>query len=313
MKDHAFGVDLGGTTCKLGLFRTDGTLLEKWEIPTDRSENGSRILSDIAAAIRKKMDETGLTAERVRGIGIGVPGAVTPDGMVNRCINLGWGIVPVEEELSELTGLPVRAANDANIAALGEYWMGSGRGFDSIVMVTLGTGIGGGIILGGHIVAGHDGAGGEIGHIVVNPGELERCSCGNCGCIEQYASATGIVRRAKHYLASGTKASLLRGIEPLTARDVVEAAKQGDDLAGDVTEEVCTLLGRAIATICNVVNPEAVLIGGGVSRAGQILLDELRDGFDRSIFHAARNTKIVLASLGNDAGIYGGVRLVLEE
>ena len=312
MKMYGFGVDLGGTTCKLGLFETDGNLLEKWEIPTDTSDEGKRILPDIAASIRGRMTELRMLPGDVQGVGIGVPGAVNAEGVVNRCVNLGWGVVDVRGQLSELTGLEVRVGNDANIAALGEAWMGAGKGFQSIVMVTLGTGVGGGIVLDGKILNGQNGAAGEMGHIRVNPEETVPCSCGNKGCLEQYASATGVVRVARMRLQASKKETSLRKFDPLTSKDIFDEAKAGDILAGEVVREVCTRLGSAIATVCNIVNPEAVLIGGGVSKAGLILLSELKGGFDSSVFHACRDTKILLATLGNDAGIYGGVRMVLD-
>lgn len=314
MKEYGFGADLGGTTCKLGLFQTDGTLLEKWEIVTDTSNHGENILGDIAAAVHAKMVERSLTKEMVEGLGIGVPGPVSKDGVVNRAVNLGWGVTPVAQQLSELSGLKVRVANDANVAALGENWMGSGKGFDSIVMVTLGTGIGGGIVIDGQILAGADGAAGEIGHMTVNEQELEACGCGRFGCLEQYASATGIARYARRMLAGSEEPSRLREIkaEELTAKDVFDAAKEGDRMANEVVEAVGKLLASALAKICVVVNPEAVLIGGGVSKAGQILLESIAEPFKNMAFHACRDTKILLASLGNDAGIYGGVRLVLD-
>lgn len=314
MKEYGFGADLGGTTCKLGLFRTDGTLLEKWEIPTDTSNQGENILRDIAAAVHAKMVERSLTKEMVEGLGIGVPGPVSKDGTVNRAVNLGWGVMPVAKQLQELSGLKVRVANDANIAALGENWMGSGKGFGSIVMVTLGTGIGGGIVIDGQILTGADGAAGEIGHMTVNEQELEACGCGRFGCLEQYASATGIARYARRALAGSNESSRLREIraEDLTAKDVFDAAKEGDRVANEVVEAVGRMLASALAKICVVVNPEAVLIGGGVSKAGQILLDAIEEPFRGMAFHACQDTKILLASLGNDAGIYGGVRLILD-
>lgn len=313
MQQFGFGIDLGGTTCKLGLFQKDGTLVEKWEIPTDIKDDGRNILPDIAETIRKKIQEHGLTEEQILGAGIGVPGAVNSEGVVNRCINLGWGIVPVAQELSALLNVPVFAANDANVAALGEAWKGSGSGYSSIAMVTLGTGIGGGVVLDGKILNGHHGAAGEFGHIVVNPDEEESCNCGNRGCIEQYASATGIVRVAKRHLASSSKESSLRTVEELTAKAVFDAAKEGDPLAGEIAQEVCAMLGHVIGSVCNVLNPEAVIIGGGVSRAGEILLDLIREGFQNSVFHASRDTAIRLAVLGNDAGIYGSMRLMLTQ
>ncbi|MBR0429509.1 MAG: ROK family glucokinase [Lachnospiraceae bacterium] len=312
MKEYGFGVDVGGTTCKLGFFKTDGTLLDKWEIVTDTSNNGANILKDITDAIYEKMAENNITKDDVQGIGVGVPGAVTPDGVVNRCVNLGWGVVPIEKDLAEISGMKVRAANDANIAALGEAWIGGGKGCDSVVMVTLGTGIGGGIVINNQIITGHHGAAGEIGHIVVNPDEILECNCGNHGCIEQYASATGIVRLAKRHMDRSQKASPIRDIADLTAKDVFDYAKKKDELSVEIVETVCGLLGKLIAKICNVVNPEIVLIGGGVSKAGNIIIENMMEDFTSEVFHASKDTKIALATLGNDAGIYGGLRLILD-
>ena len=316
MKKYGFGVDVGGTTCKLGLFQTDGTLIEKWEIPTDKRDGGKNILSDLAASIETKMSDRSIDKSDVEGIGIGVPGAVTDDGVVNRCVNVGWGVVPLVEEMEKLTGLKVRAANDANIAALGESWMGAGKDFSSILMVTLGTGIGGGIVIGDHILSGFNGSAAEIGHIMVDESETLQCNCGKYGCIEQYASATGIVRVAQRHIEKdpeAAKRSAFTKIDGFTAKDVFDAAKEYDIFALDTVREVCGMLGKMIATVCNVINPEAVLIGGGVSKAGHIIIDELMPGFKVGAFHACADTKIELATLGNDAGIYGGVKLVMED
>jgi glucokinase len=313
MERYGFGIDLGGTTCKLGLFQVDGTLMEKWEIPTDTRENGKNVLPDIAASVEEKIRQHHISREQIIGAGIGVPGAVNNEGVVNRCINLGWGIVPVSKELSSLLSVPVYTANDANVAALGEAWKGSGNGYSSIAMITLGTGIGGGVVLDGQIINGFHGAAGELGHIVVNPEEQAACNCGNHGCIEQYASATGIVRQARKQLAESSVDSVLRKEQDLSAKSVFDAAKAGDVLAKKIAEEVCDMLGRVIGTICNVINPEAVIIGGGVSRAGDILLELVQEGFRNSVFHASRDTVIRLASLGNDAGIYGAMKLFLNK
>ena len=313
MERYGFGIDLGGTTCKLGLFQVDGTLMEKWEIPTDTRENGKNVLPDIAASVEEKIRQHHISREQIIGAGIGVPGAVNNEGVVNRCINLGWGIVPVSKELSSLLSVPVYTANDANVAALGEAWKGSGNGYSSIAMITLGTGIGGGVVLDGQIINGFHGAAGELGHIVVNPEEQDACNCGNHGCIEQYASATGIVRQARKQLAESREDSVLRKEQNLSAKSVFDAAKAGDALAKKIAAEVCNMLGRVIGTICNVINPEAVIIGGGVSRAGDILLELVQEGFRNSVFHASRDTVIRLASLGNDAGIYGAMKLLLNK
>ncbi len=313
MKEYGFGADVGGTTIKMGLFKTDGSLLDKWEIPTDTSEKGSHIIQNIADSVEAKMTEKGLSKEEVEGIGIGVPGAVDKNGVVNKAVNLGWDVIPLEEELGKLSGMKVKVGNDANVAALGENWMGSGKGLDSIVMVTLGTGIGGGIIINGKIVTGANGAAGEIGHIVVNSNEIEACNCGHYGCIEQYASATGIVRMAKRTLAVKEDASKMRDFgDDLSAKDIFDLAKAKDDLACEVVDEVCGMLGSTMGKIACVINPDAFVIGGGVSKAGQIIIDSLTEKFREEAFHASKDTKIILATLGNDAGIYGAMRMLLS-
>lgn len=312
MKKYAFGVDIGGTTCKIGFFETSGKLLDKWEIKTNTANNGESILSDVAQAVDNKLAQEGISREEVQGIGIGVPGPVKSNGVVNRCVNLGWGVVNVEEGLESLTGLKVKAGNDANVAALGEMWQGGARGSRDVVMVTLGTGVGGGIIVDGKVVAGFNGAGGEIGHITVNNDEIEACNCGQYGCLEQYTSATGIVRVAKRKLDKTSDETSLRGIENLTAKDVFDAAKAGDKVALGLVDEVCQILGATLSNIACVVNPEIIVIGGGVSKAGDILIETIQRHFVESSFHACRDTKFALASLGNDAGMYGCVQLLLE-
>lgn len=312
MKKYAFGVDIGGTTCKIGFFETSGKLLDKWEIKTNTANNGESILSDVAQAVDNKLAQEGISKEEVQGIGIGVPGPVKSNGVVNRCVNLGWGVVNVEEGLESLTGLKVKAGNDANVAALGEMWQGGARGSRDVVMVTLGTGVGGGIIVDGKVVAGFNGAGGEIGHITVNNDEIEACNCGQYGCLEQYTSATGIVRVAKRKLDKTSDETSLRGIDNLTAKDVFDEAKAGDKIALGLVDEVCQILGATLSNIACVVNPEIIVIGGGVSKAGDILIETIQKHFVESSFHACRDTKFALASLGNDAGMYGCVQMLLE-
>lgn len=311
MKKYGFGVDIGGTTCKIGLFETTGTLLDKWEIKTNTANGGASILDDVAASVEGKIAERGIDREDVAGIGVGVPGPVTEEGTVLKCVNLGWGVFNVAEALSEKTGFVVKAGNDANVAALGEMWQGGGKGHDNVVMVTLGTGVGGGIIIGGKMVAGSNGAGGEIGHIMMDEHETDTCGCGKKGCLEQYASATGIVRMTKKLLAEDERDSSLRGLEEITAKDIFDAAKEGDALALDAVEDLGRMLGTALANIACVVNPEIFVIGGGVSRAGSILIDCVEKYFMERTFHACRNAKFALASLGNDAGMYGCVQMLL--
>ncbi|MCD8118232.1 MAG: ROK family glucokinase [Lachnospiraceae bacterium] len=306
MKKYGFGVDIGGTTIKLGLFETSGKLIEKWEIPTRTEEKGAKILPDVAAAVRKKYKERGLHKEDIEGIGIGVPGPVDADGVVHGCVNLGWKTVDVVSAISALTGLQTAAANDANIAALGEMWQGGGRGCENVLMVTLGTGVGGGVIMDGRIAAGAHGAGGEIGHMTVDWLETEPCNCGRKGCLEQYASATGVVRLAKKHVTKFAEA------ENLTAKDIFDAAKSGDENACDVVFLMSRILGGALANVAVVCDPEIIVIGGGVSKAGDFLLDAVQKQFEDRAFPACKGTRFALAELGNDAGIYGGMKLVLE-
>ena len=309
---YGFGVDLGGTTVKLAYFDEAGTLLDQWEIPTITENSGSQILPDIAASIHSYIQSKQIPSDALLGIGIGVPGPVSPQGVVNKCVNLGWGVFNIEETLGEMTGMKVKAGNDANVAALGESWLGGGKGYRNVVMATLGTGVGGGIIVEGKMIAGAHGAGGEIGHMVLNRDETDTCGCGKRGCVEQYCSATGIVRIAKQFLAKSDAPSMLRGMDPLTCKDVFVAGRHGDSLALEVLEQVYAYMGEFLANICNVVNPEVVVLGGGVSRAGQPLLEGAKRYFDRYVFHAAANVQFALASLGNDAGAYGAFKLILD-
>lgn len=309
---YGFGVDLGGTTVKLAYFDGAGTLLDKWEIPTDTSDEGSRILPDIAASIRSYLDANGIPDKDILGIGIGVPGPVNSQGVVDCCVNLGWGRFNVEQALSSLTGFPVRAGNDANLAALGECWKGSGHGCENMVMVTLGTGIGGGIIINGKPLYGARGAAGEIGNIVINRDEPELHTSGSRGCAEQYCSATGIVRLADRYLNSTAASSVLRQCDPLTCKAIFDAGNDGDPAALAVLEQFYSLLGEFLANLCDVLDPEAVVLGGGVSKAGQALLDGIRPHFLKHVFHAIRDVRFEIASLGNDAGAYGAFKLALN-
>lgn len=312
MSLYCFGIDVGGTTVKCGLFQTDGTLLEKWEIVT-RSENGGEaVLPDIAKTIEDKIAEKGLNKADIAGVGIGIPGPINEAGECAVAVNLGWGFKAVAKELSELTGLPAKAGNDANVAALGEAWAGAAKGAKNCVMLTLGTGVGGGIIIDNKIVAGAHGAGGEVGHANVNHEETDSCNCGNRGCLEQYASATGIVRVAKQVLAAGEEESVLRNIQDFTCKDVLDAFKEGDAAAVKVMGKVGDILGGAIAVICAVVDPEAVVIGGGVSRAGEPLIQCIKEYYRKYAFTVCKETPIVIATLGNDAGIYGSARMVLD-
>lgn len=310
MKKYCFGVDVGGTSIKCGLFQIDGLLVDKWEIPTRTDNHGEAILPDIAKAIEAKLEEKGIQKEETAGIGVGVPGPVNAQGDVICAVNLFWGYKKVSQELSDMTGMLVKTENDANIAALGESWKGAAAGSQNVVMVTLGTGVGGGIIVNGKILSGSHGASGEIGHINVDHEEEDACNCGNHGCLEQMASATGVVRLARKVLDACDRESVLRK-ENLTAKDVFDAYKAGDVLASEIVEKFGDYLGGALAAITCVTDPEVIVVGGGVSKAGQPLIDCVVKYYKKYAFSACKETPIILAALGNDAGIYGAAKMVI--
>ena len=309
---YGFGIDLGGTTVKLAYFNEEGQLLDKWEIPTNTTGGGKYILPDIAAAVKNYIKENNISEEDVIGLGIGVPGPVSRQGVVNRCVNLGWGVFNVNDTLSALTGFPVKAGNDANVAALGECWKGGGQGYESIVLATLGTGVGGGIVIDGKIVYGAHGAGGEIGHLVLNKEETVPCGCGKYGCVEQYCSATGIVRTARRHLNRSVHPSVLRDVKDLTCKDIFDAAAANDVVANEILERVYSQLAEFLSDVCCVVDPEVVVVGGGVSKAGEPLLNGISRHMHKYLFHAIRDLKFSLATLGNDAGAYGAFKLILD-
>lgn len=313
MKKYAFGVDVGGTTVKIGLFDKDGCVLDKWEIPTVKDNGGDSVIPDIADSIKAKMQEKCIDKDDIEGVGIGAPGAIDHEGtLVNGAVNIGWGVFNLPQVLSGYLDLPVEAANDANVAAFGEMWQGGGKGYSNMVAVTLGTGVGGGIIVDGKILIGANGAGGEIGHIHIEDNETEVCGCKNIGCLEQYASATGIVRLAKRRLAKDDKPSVLReGV--VSAKTVFDAVKAGDDVAMEIAEQFGEYLGKGLAMVASTVNPEIFVIGGGVSKAGEVVLKYVEPAFKKYTFAACKNTKFALATLGNDAGIYGAAGLILNK
>lgn len=308
-----FGVDVGGTTVKIGIVTEVGQLIDMWEIPTRTEDGGAHILEDVAASVNKAIEDNGYEREDIVGVGLGIPGPVTEDGVVLGCVNLGWSITPAATILSELLGMPVKLGNDANVAALGEQWQGGGKGHENMVMVTLGTGVGGGIIINGKILAGTKGAAGEIGHMhVAAPEDTFKCGCGMYGCLETLTSATGIVNLATRLVNETDKETAMRKLEKITAKDVLDLAKEGDAGAKEVVDKMVYYLSGAMATIGVVVNPEIFVIGGGVSKAGQYLIDLIEAAFKEKCFHALKTTQFALATLGNSAGMVGAARLILQ-
>lgn len=312
MAKYCFGIDIGGTTVKCGLFTVGGELLEKWEIKTRTEHSGIHILPDVAECILNKMKERKLTKMDVLSVGVGIPGPVEKDQNVLFAVNLHWVYTEVSYKLSTfLGGIPVKVGNDANVAALGEMWKGGGEGSKSIIMVTLGTGVGGGIIVNGKIVTGAHGAGGEIGHACINPDEPEICKCGNRGCLEQYASATGIVRIAKQIMAKSTEPTELN-VDTVSAKAVFDAYKKNDIVATKIIDRFAECLGYALGILTTVIDPEAIVIGGGVSKAGDTLIEVVTKSFKKYAFSSYRDTPIVIAKLDNDAGIYGAAKLAID-
>ncbi|MGM0751456.1 MAG: ROK family glucokinase [Bacillota bacterium] len=311
------GVDLGGTTTKIAFLSKYGELLHKWEIPTDKSENGKNIIVDIAKAIDKKLEQLDQSKDKLVGIGMGAPGPVDmAKGIIYEAVNLGWDKnTPLKDLLEMETGLSAVIDNDANCAALGEMWKGAGDGAKDIVCVTLGTGVGGGVITNGDVVHGVKGAGGEIGHITVVPEGGFQCNCGKTGCLETVASATGVVRLANEKLDGATKASVLREIREshgiVSAKDIFDAAREHDELALEVIDQLAFFLGLSLANLGNALNPEKIVIGGGVSKAGDILLNPVVKYFEQFSFPTVRtSTNLSIATLGNDAGVIGAAWLV---
>lgn len=306
MDKYYIGVDIGGTSAKVCMFSSEkDDIVRTWSVPTLKSSDEMIVINRIIESISKECGAYSIDIKELAGIGIGVPGPVTEEGVVLKCANLGWDIVDLRGIISRLTGIDnVRVGNDANVAALGEVWRGSGKEYSSIVMVTLGTGVGGGIIINEDIHTGYAGAAGEIGHLTVNADETDYCGCGARGCLEQYASATGVVRLAKKTFPE------VYNKDDITAKDIFDDAKAGNDKALVIVDMFAKYLGIALAGVAKVTAPEAFIIGGGVAAAGSIIIDNVRKYYDEYSLYALKNVPIILASLGNSAGVYGSVRMV---
>jgi len=306
------GVDIGGTTIKLAFITFNGDIVDKWEIPTNKNENGNEIPGDIANSIQEKLNEHNQTTNKLSGVGVGAPGPINDDfGSVYVGINIGWKNFPLKERLQDELSLPVFVDNDANVAALGEMWKGAGDGARDMVCVTLGTGVGGGVIANGDILHGVNGAAGEIGHITAVVENGAPCNCGKSGCLETVASATGIVRLAKESLQTTEIPSVLRNEKNLTSKLIFESAAKGDQLAKNIVNKVAFYLGLSIANVANVTNPQKIVVGGGVSKAGDLLLEPVKEQFRHHAFpRVAEGAELTIAKLENDAGVIGAAWLV---
>ncbi|HFI0076593.1 TPA: ROK family glucokinase [Streptococcus suis] len=319
MSKKIIGIDLGGTSVKLAILTTEGEIQEKWSIKTNILDEGSHIVPDIIDSIKHRFETHGLTKEDFLGVGMGSPGVVDSEaGTVIGAYNLNWKTLQlVKDQFESALGLPFYIDNDANVAALGEQWVGAGNNNPNVVFMTLGTGVGGGVIAAGNLIRGVKGAGGELGHITVDFDAPFACTCGKKGCLETVASATGIVnltrRYAEEYAGDAKLKQLIDDGEEVTAKDVFDLAKEGDDLALIVYRHFSEYLGVACANIAAVLNPAYIVLGGGVSAAGEFLLDGVRNVFAENSFPQIKeSTQIVLATRGNDAGVIGAASLVLK-
>ena len=309
---YCFGIDIGGTTVKIGLVAETGEIVTRWEVPTRKGSDPAGLLEDVKTSLENCMAEKNMEKADILGIGMAAPGPVTEDGVLHGCVNIGWGDVDLDDLAEDVIGIsPVRIGNDARVAALGEAAYGAGQDAESMLMVTLGTGVGGGVVLDGKILMGMSGVAGEIGHMTIDPYETETCGCGKKGCLEQYASATGMVRAAERFLKEKDLDSVLRQKEAVSAKDLWDAAKAGDKLANEIVDFVCDRLGSALANAIYLVDTEMIVIGGGVCAAGQFLLDKVENAYNGKVFAHSRNKKFALAKLGNDAGIMGAAALIL--
>ncbi|RCW65374.1 ROK family glucokinase [Saliterribacillus persicus] len=316
-KDILIGIDIGGTTVKHAIIDTEANLVDKWEIPTRLENDGEEIPVDIYQSIEEKLAANNIDKKRCVGIGIGAPGFIDPEtGIVTIAVNIGWRNFDLKSKLENLSNLPVIVENDANIAALGENWKGAGNQVANMLAVTLGTGVGGGIISNGQIVGGANGTGGEIGHITVEPNGAP-CNCGRSGCLETVASATGIVRLAMEQINQGKALKLKKIFDnngAITTKDIFKQAENGDVDAKRILAYVINVLGLALANIAITTNPSKVVIGGGVSKAGDQLLQPLKESFNKFVLARTQEAcEFEIAELGNDAGVFGAAFIVLQE
>lgn len=306
------GVDIGGTCVKFGIFDENKSLLYKWSEPTDLSEQGTKIIPEVHRQITSKIKKLELQLSDLKGIGMGIPGPVDSTGFVENCVNLNWNNVnPAKELEAFFPNIVIKAENDANVAALGEYVQGAGKAYKSAMLITIGTGIGGGIVLDGNILHGAHGLAGEIGHIAMDRNAKERCNCGNLGCVDHIASASGIVRIMRELLLENDTDCVLRGLPDFSAKDICDAAKDHDELASRCIDICMEPLARGMATFTHAFDPEVFIIGGGVSSSGETILEPLRIHYQENLFLTNHGADIIAASLGNDAGMIGAAMQVL--
>jgi len=315
-KQIVLGLDLGGTNMVGAALTSGGDLLAKSKIPSEVSQGPGHVIDRIVTCLSDVLAQSGCSREDVLATGIGSPGPLNPyTGVVYTTPNLpGWKNVALADELREKLGVAVFIENDANSAAYGEYWLGAGREYKDLVCLTLGTGIGGGIILNNELIRGLDGTAAEIGHMTIEMNG-RKCGCGNHGCLEAYASATGIVNRTRDAIQNGENTILtemVSDLNSLTSKDVSAAMEEGDDLARRIITETGEILGVGIATLVNLLNPEVVVLCGGVIAAGEPLFEPIRETVKKRAFDVpASRAQIVPSELGDDAGVIGAAGVAL--
>lgn len=308
---YGFGVDIFGTNVKFGCFNEKGELVLKWKISMPSNSDGNAILPVVAQEIEQFMQKNNMFEDDVLGIGVGIPGPVNEFGVVNKCVNLGWGVFNLDRALSGMTGLKVKSGNIANLSALGECWKGGGS--PDMVFLGMNVGLGGAVVSKGHVIHGTTGGGGELGHILVNKEEKESCTCGRKGCVEQYCSPFGILRMTRRQLAANRMPTVLRRHTITDYRDVVKAAGEGDRVAKNIMHQFYDYLGQCLATVCCVTNPDTVVLGGDFCEFGPELVGEISASFQKYVFHANENVRFRMAQLDRDACIYGAFKLVLDD
>jgi len=316
MDNILLGIDIGGTTVKIGMVNDDGEIIHKWEIPTTIGDQSHLLVHHIWKSILEQVDSLSLKTTQLCGMGIGAPGFINnKTGIVHEAVNIGWKNYHLADEFKEISGLPVFVENDANVAALGENWKGGGNHAKHLIAVTLGTGVGGGIITDGAVLTGESGTAGEIGHLTIDPDGYD-CNCGRRGCLETITSATGIVNQAMDVIATNPESKLAifyKDQGGLTAKDVFSFAHTGDPLSQEIIDHTADVLGRALANTAIITNPSIILIGGGVSKAGDQFIGLIDTYFKNyALKRISENCEVKIAELGNDAGMIGAAYLVKQ-
>lgn len=315
-KPYVVGIDIGGTNTVFGIVDARGNVIASNSIKTGKHANIEDYIAELKVALNKLI-EAHDAKDKIHGIGVGAPNSNYFTGTIEYATNLPWkGVVPLAKLLTEAFGVPVAVTNDANAAAIGEMTYGAARGMKDFIMITLGTGVGSGIVVNGQLVYGHDGFAGELGHVIVKSSNGRMCGCGRTGCLETYCSATGVARTAREFLEIRTDPSRLRDlpIEEITSKDVYDAAIAGDKLAREIFQYTGEIMGRAFANFVAFSSPEAIILFGGLARAGELLMKPIKESMDRNMLNMFKGkTKLLLSELKeSDAAVLGASALGWE-